>query len=131
MKRRICSSNILEENNRIRYELNQLILGTHFENYKWFGRLEKMFGSLEAIERALFSKLVSFPKISGKDQLAELEATKLDGYLPGLSYRDTTLGVSQIVGKHSYTIQENGYCMVRSTRKSILWPSHHYMCLLT
>lgn len=74
-----------------------------------------MCGSSEAIERALLSKLESFPKISGKDLyrlrdigdlLAELEAAKLDGYLPGLSYLDTACGVSPIAGKRPYNIQE-------------------------
>ncbi|XP_073714092.1 uncharacterized protein [Misgurnus anguillicaudatus] len=78
-------------------------------------RLEDLYGSPEAIERALFFKLENFPKISGKDLyrlrdlgdlLAELEAAKLDGYLPGLSYLDTAHGVSPIVGKLPYNIQE-------------------------
>ncbi len=50
-------------------------------------RLEEMYGSAEAIERALFFKLESFPRITNKepyrlhdlgDLLAELEAAKLD-----------------------------------------------------
>ena len=60
-------------------------------------RLEEYYGSPEAIERAPFDKLEDFPKVTYKDPhklrdlgdlLLELEAAKMDGYLPGLSYLD-------------------------------------------
>lgn len=56
-------------------------------------RLEETYGSPEAIENALFTKIEDFPKMAAKDSqklrglgdlLTELEAAKLDGYLPGL-----------------------------------------------
>ncbi|KAK2844932.1 hypothetical protein Q5P01_011591 [Channa striata] len=57
----------------------------------------------------------SFPKLSSKDPhklrelsdlLCELEAAKLDGYLPGLSYLDTARGVNPIVEKLPFHLQE-------------------------
>lgn len=38
--------------------------------------------------------------------LAELEAAKLDGYLPGLAYLDNSRGVNRIIEKLPYNIQE-------------------------
>ncbi|KAJ8346861.1 hypothetical protein SKAU_G00282620 [Synaphobranchus kaupii] len=55
-------------------------------------RLQECYGSTEAIERALFSRIENFPKLSSKephklrelsDLLLELEAAKLNGYLNG------------------------------------------------
>ena len=78
-------------------------------------RLEETYGSPEAIERALFTKLENFPKLTNKepqklrelgDLLLELEAAKLDGYLPGLSYLDTSRGVHPIVEKLLYNLQD-------------------------
>lgn len=40
------------------------------------------------------------------DLFAELEAAKLDGYLPGLCYLDIAHGVRPIFGKLPYNIQE-------------------------
>ena len=40
------------------------------------------------------------------DLLLELEAAKQDGYLPGLSYLETSRGVSPIVEKLPYGLQE-------------------------
>lgn len=46
--------------------------------------------STETIEKALFQKLDSFPKISNKKYyLMELDVAKTEGDLPGLSYLDT------------------------------------------
>ncbi|XP_057210619.1 uncharacterized protein LOC130566840 [Triplophysa rosa] len=78
-------------------------------------RLEECYGSPEAIENSLFSRVQTFPKLSSKephklrdlsDLLCELHAAKLDGYLPGLSYLDTARGVSQIVEKLPFHLQE-------------------------
>lgn len=64
-------------------------------------RLEECYGSPEVIERNLFERLENFPKINPKDPLKlrelgdllrELESAKSEGYLPGLSYLDTTKG---------------------------------------
>lgn len=78
-------------------------------------RLEECYGASEVIERALFSKLDSFPKISNRenlklrelgDLLMELLSAKEDGSLPGLSYLDTARGISPIVEKLPYSLQE-------------------------
>ncbi|XP_034075900.1 uncharacterized protein LOC117548634 [Gymnodraco acuticeps] len=78
-------------------------------------RLEETYGSPEAIERALFSKLERFPKLTNKepqklrelgDLLLEVKAAKLDGYLPGLAYLDTSRGVHPIAEKLPYNLQE-------------------------
>lgn len=78
-------------------------------------RLEETYGSPEAIEHTLFSKLENFPKVSYKDPqklreladlLMEVEAAKLDGILTGLSYLDTSRGVCPIMEKLPFGIQE-------------------------
>lgn len=78
-------------------------------------RLEETYGSPEAIEHTLFSKLENFPKVSYKDPhklreladlLMEVEAAKLDGVLTGLSYLDTSREVCPIVEKLPFGIQE-------------------------
>ncbi|XP_054652021.1 uncharacterized protein LOC129192244 [Dunckerocampus dactyliophorus] len=78
-------------------------------------RLDETFGSPEAVEHALFSKLESFPRITMKDPqklrdladlLSEMEAAKRDGHLPGLSYLDTSRGINPIVEKLPHNIQE-------------------------
>ncbi|KAL4009138.1 hypothetical protein ACER0C_002990 [Sarotherodon galilaeus] len=78
-------------------------------------RLEEVYGSPEAVEQALFQKVDSFPKITLKepyklrdlaDLMLELDAAKLDGYLPGLSYLDTSRGIQAIVEKLPYSLQE-------------------------
>lgn len=78
-------------------------------------RLEETYGSPEAIEHTLFSKLENFPKVTYKDPhklreladlLMEVEAAKLDGFLTGLSYLDTSRGVHPIVEKLPFSIQE-------------------------
>lgn len=57
-------------------------------------RLDMTYGSPEAIEKALFTKIETFPKISAKDHdklrelgdlLTEIEAAKIGGDLPGLT----------------------------------------------
>lgn len=78
-------------------------------------RLEECYESPKVIERALFERIESFPKISPKDALKlrelgdllrEIESTKSEGYLPGLSYLDTPRGVNPIVEKLLHNLQE-------------------------
>lgn len=78
-------------------------------------RLEDFYGSPEVIENALLKKIEDFPKISVRDNrklrelgdvLMELEAAKTNGYLPGLSYLNTSRGVSSIVQKLPHALQE-------------------------
>ncbi|KAM9705208.1 uncharacterized protein ACNS7B_001527 [Menidia menidia] len=78
-------------------------------------RLEERYGAPEAIEKALFTKLDNFPKISNRDNhrlseladlLLELEAAKQDRYLQGLAYLDTARGIAPIVEKLPFYLQE-------------------------
>ncbi|XP_076861369.1 uncharacterized protein LOC143514271 [Brachyhypopomus gauderio] len=78
-------------------------------------RLEERYGAPEAIEKALFTKLDNFPKISNRDNhrlseladlVLELEAAKQDRYLQGLAYLDTARGVAPIVEKLPFYLQE-------------------------
>ncbi|KAI4883909.1 hypothetical protein NFI96_021124 [Prochilodus magdalenae] len=78
-------------------------------------RLEQCYGTPEAIESALFARLESFPKISGRDVqklrdladlLLEIEAAKEDCFLPGLSYLDTARGIHPILEKLPYHLQD-------------------------
>lgn len=80
-----------------------------------WSRIEECYGSPEAIERALFSKIENFPKLSNRDHqklrelgdvLLEVEYAKQDGHLPGLSYLDTARGVGPIVDKLPFHLQE-------------------------
>lgn len=91
-------------------------------------RLEETYGSPEAIENALFTK-IDFPKMTAKDSqklrelgdlLTELEAAKLDGYLPGLSYLDIARGVNPIVQKLPWGLQEKWMMRGSSYKKGIL-----------
>lgn len=63
------------------------------------------YGCPEAIEAFLFIRLENFPKHSDIDYqrlqelgdlLLEIEAAKLDGYLPGRSFLDTATGINNI-----------------------------------
>lgn len=83
-------------------------------NMIWL-RLDESYGLSEAIVRALFSRIEHYPKLSNKkpcklrelsDLLCELEAAKLNGYLPGLSHFDTAKVVSPIVEKLLFHLQE-------------------------
>ncbi|XP_051803959.1 uncharacterized protein LOC127533925 isoform X1 [Acanthochromis polyacanthus] len=78
-------------------------------------RLDRSFGSPEAIEASLFKRLEDFQKIQNKDYkglqeladlLLEIEAAKSGGYLPGLTFLDTARGVNPIVEKLPYSLQE-------------------------
>ncbi|KAL4000683.1 acetylcholinesterase [Sarotherodon galilaeus] len=81
-------------------------------NMIWL-RLEECYGSPEAIENSLKEphKLRDL-----SDLLCELQAAKLDGYLPGLSYLDTARGVHPIVEKLPFHLQEK-WTMVGSKFK--------------
>lgn len=79
-------------------------------------RLDRNYGSPEAIEASLFNCLESFPKVGPKDShllqeladlLQELEAAKNEGYLPGLSFLDTSRGINPIVEKLPSGLQES------------------------
>ncbi|TKS65471.1 hypothetical protein D9C73_028149 [Collichthys lucidus] len=78
-------------------------------------RLDRNYGSPEAIEASLFGRLESFPKVGHKDShllqeladlLQELEGAKGEGYLPGLSFLDTSRGINPIVEKLPGGLQE-------------------------
>lgn len=80
-----------------------------------WARLDKIYGSPEAIENALFSRLEAFPKIQSRDNhklqeladlLEELQIAKQSGKLCGLAYLDTARGVQPIVEKLPYPLQE-------------------------
>ncbi|XP_073772958.1 uncharacterized protein [Danio rerio] len=78
-------------------------------------RLEECYGAPEVIERALFRRIESFPRISSRDYsklhelsdlLMEIEAAKADGYLAGLTYLDTAKGINPIIQKLPFNLQE-------------------------
>lgn len=78
-------------------------------------RLDQTYGSAEAIENALFKRVDSFPKITGRDGfkltklsdlLMELQSAKVEGDLPSLSFLDTSRGVNPIVQKLPPRLQE-------------------------
>ncbi|XP_077398494.1 uncharacterized protein LOC144033943 [Vanacampus margaritifer] len=102
-------------------------------------RLEEVYGSPEAIENSLFSKIEKFPKLSRKDpqrlqelsdMVSELEAAKQDGYLPGLTYLDTSRGVGEIVDKLPFYLQEK-WIMVGTKYKEdhgVAFPPFSFFC---
>ncbi|XP_077119086.1 uncharacterized protein LOC143775127 [Ranitomeya variabilis] len=78
-------------------------------------RLEECYGSIEAIENALYKRIDDFPKIANKgyqklrelsDLLMEVHAAQAEGDLPGLAFLDTARGVNPIVQKLPYNLQE-------------------------
>ncbi|XP_041926339.1 uncharacterized protein LOC121690066 isoform X1 [Alosa sapidissima] len=82
---------------------------------KAWERLQQCYAAPEVIEKALFTRLDAFPRVSAKenlklrelsDLLMEVQCAKEDGYLPGLSYLDTTRGIEPIVTKLPYGLQE-------------------------
>lgn len=89
-------------------------------------RLNECYGSPEATERSLFTRIEKFPKLSSKEPqklhelfrrsvlLCELEATMPDGYLPGLNYLVTIRGVSPIVQSYPSPARkmDNGWVKV-------------------
>lgn len=77
--------------------------------------MDELYGAPEGIEKALFAKLDNFLRIGNRDNqrlrelgdlLCELEAAKEDGYLQGLAYLDTARGVSPIVEKFPFHLQD-------------------------
>ncbi|KAL2082436.1 hypothetical protein ACEWY4_022254 [Coilia grayii] len=82
---------------------------------KAWERLQECYAAPEIVEKALFTRLEKFPRVSAKenlklrelaDLLMEVQCAKEDGYLPGLSYLDTTRGIEPIVSKLPYGLQE-------------------------
>ncbi|XP_073714235.1 uncharacterized protein [Misgurnus anguillicaudatus] len=78
-------------------------------------RLDRSYGSPEAIEAFLFSRMYDFPKLSIKDSkkllefsdlLLEILAAKKEEYLQGLNFLDTARGINPILEKLPYSIQE-------------------------
>ena len=68
-------------------------------------RVEECYGTPEAVEDALLKKIEDFSKLNTKDNdklrelgdiFLELECAKEEGYLPGLAFLDTVLGVNPI-----------------------------------
>ncbi|XP_073439167.1 uncharacterized protein [Dendrobates tinctorius] len=89
-------------------------------------RLERTYGSAEAIEKSLFKRLQNVPRINLKDAhklldlsdlLMELELAKGDPRLSGLCYLDTAHGVNPIVSKLPHSLQEKwAVCVSRYKR---------------
>ncbi|XP_041429841.1 uncharacterized protein LOC121397295 [Xenopus laevis] len=78
-------------------------------------RLDECYGSIEAIENALFKRIDNFPRIVGRgyqklrelsDLLREVQVAQEEGDLPGLAFLDTARGVNPIVQKLPYNLQE-------------------------
>ena len=102
-------------------------------------RLERTFGSAEAIEKALFKRLQNIPKINLKDVhklqdlsdlLMELELAKRDPRLIGLCYLDTAHGVNPIVVKLPYSLQEKWAASVSRYKRvhDITFPPFIHFC---
>ncbi|XP_021332949.1 uncharacterized protein [Danio rerio] len=102
-------------------------------------RLEDCYGSAEAMEAALFNKLECFPKLSNKDHqrlrelgdlLLELKIAKAEGYLPGLTFLDTSRGISSILEKLPFNLQEKW--MLQGTRYKqeygVSFPPFSFFC---
>ncbi|XP_041432389.1 uncharacterized protein LOC121398035 [Xenopus laevis] len=78
-------------------------------------RLDECYGSIEAIENALFKRIDNFPRIVGRgyqklrelsDLLREVQVAQEEGDLPGLAFLDTARGVNPIVQKLPHNLQE-------------------------
>jgi len=101
-------------------QLVKRIRSVHVSNpnlalYKAWDRLGECYAAPEVIEKSLFQRLDSFPKISAKDHiklrelgdlLMEIQGAKEDGYLTGLSYLDTSRGIAPVVEKLPYGLQD-------------------------
>ncbi|XP_057674161.1 uncharacterized protein LOC130905124 [Corythoichthys intestinalis] len=102
-------------------------------------RLEEVYGLPEAIESSLFSRIEKLPKLSRQDThrlqeladlIGDLEVAKQDGHLPGLSYLDTAWGVSKIVEKLPFYLQEK-WIMAGSKYKEdhgVTFPPFSFFC---
>lgn len=82
---------------------------------KAWERLRECYAAPEIIEKSMFQRLENFPKISAKDNvklrdlgdlLMEIQGAKEDGYLTGLTYLDTSRGISPIIEKLPFALQE-------------------------
>ncbi|KAI3352353.1 hypothetical protein L3Q82_005321 [Scortum barcoo] len=82
---------------------------------KAWERLHECYAAPEIIEKSLFQRLDNFARLTIKDNvklrelgdlLQEIQGAKEDGYLPGLSYLDTSRGIGPIVDKLPYALQE-------------------------
>lgn len=83
--------------------------------HKAWERLCECYAAPKIIEKSLFQRLDSFPKIPAKDHsklrelwdlLMEIQGAKENGYLAGLSYLDTSCGIGPIVDKLPFGLQE-------------------------
>ncbi|KAK7893312.1 hypothetical protein WMY93_022464 [Mugilogobius chulae] len=99
-----------------------------------WSRLDKMYGSPEAIESALFSRVEAFPKVQSRDShklqeladlLQELEIAKQNSKLCGLAYLDTARGVQPIVEKLPYPLQERWMSKGSKYKKIMVCLFHH------
>lgn len=82
---------------------------------KAWERLGECYAAPEIIEKSLFDRLDNFPKLSSGDNiklrelgdlLTEILGAKQDGYLTGLAYLDTSRGISSIVSRLPFGLQE-------------------------
>lgn len=78
-------------------------------------RLNECYGAAEVVKESLWRRVDSFGKISNKDHqrfrelgdlMMELQAAKEEGELPGLAYLETARGISSIVQKLPFALQE-------------------------
>lgn len=102
-------------------------------------RLNKTYGSPEAMGRALFNKIDNFPKIHNReskklqevaDLLVELDIAQSDRFLPGLAYLDTARGIEPIVEKLPTYLQDkwlsHGYKYKREY--GVTFPLFFFIC---
>ena len=83
---------------------------------KAWERLHNCYAAPEIMEKSLFQRLESFPKLNNRDHiklrelgdlLSEILCAKEDGYLRGLSYLDTSRGILLITEKLPFGLQDN------------------------
>ncbi len=102
-------------------------------------RLEDCFGSPEIIEKSLFDRIDSFPKIGNRevkklqelgDLLQEVVSAKQEGYLPGLLYLDTAHGVAPIRDKLPHSLQEKWMTQGSQykTTHQVAFPPFSFFC---
>ncbi|XP_061823021.2 uncharacterized protein [Nerophis lumbriciformis] len=100
-------------------------------------RLEESYGAPEIIEHALLKKLENFPHISNTDNqrlrefgdlLLELDAAKSNELLPGLLHLDTAHGISPILIKLPYRLQEKWVSAGSAYKwdKKVAYPPFHF-----
>lgn len=101
-------------------------------------RLEDCFVSPEIVEKSLFDRIDSFPKIGNRDVkklrelgdlLQEVVSAK-QGYLPGLLYLDTARGVAPIVDKLPHSLQEKWMTQGSQykTTHQVAFPPFSFFC---